>query len=75
MQALGKFLIVAGILLVLLGLGLYFGNGLSFIGRLPGDLRIERPGFKLYIPITTCILLSILLSAISFLISRLGQGE
>lgn len=75
MPALGKLLIAAGILLILLGLALHLGKSLSFIGRLPGDIRIERPGLKLYIPITSCLLFSLLLSAIAFLISRLGGGE
>jgi len=69
-QALGKWLIIVGALIVLLGLALYLGKSLSFLGRLPGDIRIERANFRLYIPITTCILLSLLLSAIAYLISR-----
>jgi uncharacterized protein HemY len=69
-QALGKWLIIAGGLIVLLGLAIYFGKSLSFLGRLPGDIRIERANFRLYIPITTCILLSLLLSAVAYLISR-----
>jgi hypothetical protein len=70
-QPLGKLLIVVGGALILLGLVLYFGKGLGFLGRLPGDLRIERPNVRVYLPITTCILLSLLLSLISYLISRL----
>jgi hypothetical protein len=70
-QPLGKLLIVVGGALILLGLVLYFGKGLGFLGRLPGDIRIERPNLRVYLPITTCILLSLLLSLISYLISRL----
>jgi hypothetical protein len=70
-QSLGKLLIVIGGVVILLGLILTFGKNLSFLGRLPGDIRIERPNLTIYIPITSCILLSILLSAISYLISRL----
>jgi hypothetical protein len=70
-QPLGKLLIIAGGALILLGLLLYFGKGLGFLGRLPGDIRIERPNVRVYLPITTCILLSLLLSLISYLISRL----
>ena len=70
-QAVGKWLILIGSLIVLLGLVIYFGRSLSFLGRLPGDIRIERENFRLYIPITTCILLSLLLSAVAYLISRL----
>jgi hypothetical protein len=69
-QALGKIIIIAGVTLVILGLALTFGRGNPVFGRLPGDIRIERPNFKLYIPLTSCILLSLLLSAIAYVISR-----
>ena len=70
-QPLGKLLMVVGGALILLGLVLYFGKGLGFLGRLPGDIRIERPNVRVYLPLTTCILLSLLLSLISYLISKL----
>jgi hypothetical protein len=70
-QPLGKLLIIVGASLILLGLIFYFGKGLGFLGRLPGDIRIERPNLRVYLPITTCILLSLLLSLILYLISRL----
>ena len=71
LQSLGKLLIVAGGMLVLVGLALYLGLNVSFFGRLPGDIRIERPNFVLFFPLTSCLLLSLLLSAVAFLISRL----
>jgi hypothetical protein len=40
------------------------------LGRLPGDLRIERPGFTFYFPITTCLLLSAVITLVSYLLSR-----
>ena len=69
-QALGKLVIVIGVTLVILGLVLTFGRGNWIPGRLPGDIRIERPNFRLYIPLTSCILLSLLLSAVAYLVSR-----
>ncbi len=61
----GKYIIVAGIIIVILGAAIYFfGDKLHWIGKLPGDIRIERENFKLYFPITTMILFSILLSII-----------
>ena len=61
----GKYIILAGFLLVVVGIVVYFfGNKLSFLGRLPGDIRIERENGSFYFPITTCILLSLLLSGI-----------
>ena len=67
-----KYLIITGLVLVLIGLIWYFlGDKLDWVGRLPGDIRIERPGLKVYIPITTMILASLLLSIIMYLIHRL----
>jgi len=65
---LGRTLVVLGLALVALGLALAFGP--SWLGRLPGDLRIERPGFAFYLPITTSILLSVLLSLLLWLFTR-----
>ncbi len=42
-----------------------------WIGRLPGDIRIERPGFSLYLPLGTCLLLSLVLSLLAWLVQRL----
>jgi len=61
----GKILILSGILIFFIGLLIYFFHDkFNWIGNLPGDLKIERPGFKLYIPFTTMILFSILISVI-----------
>ena len=65
----GRFLIVAGLILVAIGALLTFG-AMHWLGRLPGDIRIERPGMKLFIPITTSILLSILVSVVLYLVSK-----
>lgn len=73
-QSLGKLLLVAG--LVLAALGALFLVAERFpglrIGRLPGDLSIERGNFKLYFPLATSILLSIVVSALLWLFSRRG---
>lgn len=67
-----KYLIVTGLILVVAGLLWYFfGDKLGWVGRLPGDIRIERPGFRFYFPFTTMILGSLLLSLIMYLIRRL----
>jgi len=68
MPDLGRALVVLGLVLVALGLALSFGP--SWLGRLPGDLRIERPGFAFYLPITTSILVSLLLSLLLWLFTR-----
>ena len=68
--SLGKIMIIIGLLLVIAGGFLVYGGPVSFIGCLPGDLRFERFGVKFYFPLTTCILLSVILSGILLLISR-----
>jgi hypothetical protein len=67
----GRLLISAGILLVIVGLVIVLGDRLGIhLGRLPGDIRIEgrRGGF--YFPIVTCLLFSAVLSIIAWLFSR-----
>ena len=58
---------ILGLVLVVVGLLVQFFPGL---GRLPGDIRIERPGFSFYLPITTCLLASVVLSLVLHLLSR-----
>ena len=62
---------ILGVLLVVVGAALAFGPQLPLLGRLPGDLRIERPGLRVYFPITTCLLLSVVVSLIVSFFSRL----
>ncbi|HOJ14034.1 MAG TPA: DUF2905 domain-containing protein [Deltaproteobacteria bacterium] len=64
MREVGILLVVAGLAIAVFGLALAFGWGLGWIGRLPGDIVIERPTMRLYFPVTTCILASIVLSVI-----------
>jgi hypothetical protein len=70
-HSVGRFLLILGIVLAGAGLLLYTGRSPSFLGRLPGDIRIEREHLRLYVPITTSLLLSALLSAALCLLSRL----
>jgi hypothetical protein len=68
----GKILITIGVILVITGLILYFAGGrLTWLGRLPGDIRIERENFKLYFPLTTMIILSLLLTLILWIIRKI----
>lgn len=64
MPELGRLLVVMGAVIVLIGLALWSGFGAGWLGRLPGDIRIERNGSGFYFPIVTCIIVSILLSLI-----------
>jgi H+/Cl- antiporter ClcA len=71
LPALAKILIIAGLLLVAMGLVVWLAQGhLSWLGRLPGDIRMERPGMKFYFPITTMILASVLLTVLLWIIRR-----
>ena len=72
MEQIGKILIFTGIILVIAGLIIYFaGDKFSWLGHLPGDIRIVKENVKIYIPITTIILVSIVLSVVLYIISRL----
>ena len=72
MPPLGRLLIIAGVVLIVLGLIVSFHSFFSFLrlGRLPGDLSIKRENFSFYFPITTCVLLSIILSLILYLFRK-----
>jgi hypothetical protein len=74
LEQLGKILILSGIILVIAGLIVYFaGDKLGWLGHLPGDVRIEKENIKIYFPITTMIILSVLISLIIFIIRKLFQ--
>jgi hypothetical protein len=64
-------LIIAGLVLVAVGLAITFGGRLPLhLGRLPGDIRIEGKNSSFYFPLTTCILLSVLASVVMWLLRR-----
>jgi hypothetical protein len=66
----GTLVIVVGLAVVVLGV-LIWSGALSWFGRLPGDVRVERDGLRIYFPLTSMILVSIVLSLLSFLVRRL----
>ena len=67
----GKWIIIIGIFVVLAGVIIYFFHDkLGWIGRLPGDIRIEKDNFRFYFPITTMIIFSLLLTLIIQLIKK-----
>ena len=68
----GKWIIGAGVIIIVIGIVIYFFHDkLNWIGRLPGDIRIEKENFKFYFPITTMILLSLLGTIIIWVIRKL----
>ena len=71
MEHFGKILVSLGVLLIIVGLGLWLmADKLSWVGRLPGDIRVERPGFQFYVPLMTSLLLSIGLTLTFWLFNR-----
>jgi hypothetical protein len=66
----GKSVIVIGIVLIVMGVLMTIAGKIPGIGKLPGDIFIKKENFGFYFPFTTCILLSILISAIMYLIGR-----
>ena len=59
----GKYIIAFGILIVVAGVIIYFFHDkLNWIGKLPGDIRIEKENFRLYFPVTTMIIISVIIT-------------
>jgi hypothetical protein len=70
MRELGKFVAAIGVIITLVGLMMWGGLVPKWLGRLPGDIRIEREHSVFYFPIVTCIVLSILLSLLLSIFRR-----
>ena len=70
MRELGKFVVIIGIIMTLVGLVMWSGFAQKWLGRLPGDIRIEREHSAFYFPIVTCIILSIVLSLLLSIFRR-----
>jgi hypothetical protein len=66
----GKLLIIVGIVCILAGLLIVYLPKTNFLGKLPGDIRIEKENFKIYFPITTSIILSVMISLLIFLYNK-----
>jgi hypothetical protein len=68
----GKWIILAGILIIIVGVLIYFFHDkLNWLGKLPGDIRIEKENFRFYFPITTMIIVSIVLSILISILKKL----
>ena len=70
MGDLGRLLVVLGVLIVLTGLVLMLVGRVPWLGRLPGDISIQRGNWSFYLPLTTSILISVVLSVLLYLIGR-----
>lgn len=69
MDSLGKIIIILGVIIMIIGLIITFGDKIG-LGRLPGDIYMNRGNFKFYFPITTSIIISIILSIIARLLKK-----
>ncbi len=75
MSNLGKFLIAAGSILVILGLSfvIFSRFKIPFLGRLPGDIFIQKKNFTFYFPLATSVIISLILSLVLYLISKMQK--
>jgi hypothetical protein len=64
-------LVIAGLAIAAVGLFFVFGPAIPWLGRLPGDIRVEGEHTRVYFPITTCILVSVFLSLAAWLVQKL----
>jgi len=70
MSELGRFLVIVGVVIAVVGALLWSGIGKSWLGRLPGDIHYTRGNFSFYFPIVTCLLLSLLLTLVLWLFRK-----
>lgn len=69
---LGKQLIIIGLMVVAIGIVLYFfSDKLRWLGRLPGDIRVEKENVRFFFPVTTMLLVSLVISLLQYLFRKL----
>ncbi|BAU27022.1 hypothetical protein DFP93_104106 [Aneurinibacillus soli] len=68
MNPMAKLLIIGGVILIVIGLLWQVGGRFLNLGRLPGDIVVEKENFRFYFPVVTCIVLSVVLSLIMYVI-------
>jgi uncharacterized protein HemY len=70
MPGLGKALIVVGVVLIVVGLLFSFAGRIPWLGQLPGDIYIQRERYTFYFPLTTSVLISLVISLVLYLLRR-----
>jgi len=70
MGGLGRTLIFFGIVVVIVGILISLSDKLPWLGHLPGDIHIQRGRFSFYFPLTTCIVVSVVISLVAYLFRR-----
>lgn len=69
-RVIGKFILLAGLILVLVGAVFLLAGKIPWIGNLPGDIHVKRENVSFYFPLTTCILVSVILTLVLLFFSR-----
>jgi len=70
-QQTGKYLLIAGVIIVAAGILIYFFHDyFKWIGKLPGDFRIEKENFRFYFPLATMIILSLVITVLIIIFKR-----
>ena len=70
MPDLGRTLVVIGLVVVAIGLAIMLAGRVPWLGRLPGDIHVQRESWSFYFPLTTSILVSVVLSLLLYLFGR-----
>lgn len=71
-QQTGKYILIGGVIIVLVGLVIYFFHDyFKWVGHLPGDINIRRENFRLYFPLTTMIIISIVITLLINIFRRM----
>jgi hypothetical protein len=70
MAGLGKSLIIFGLIIIVFGIIITFAGKIPWLGRLPGDIQIKKENFTFYFPLATCILVSLIVSLLLWLLKR-----
>jgi hypothetical protein len=73
LEGVGRLLLLGGIILGVLGVILIFAPNLPFIGRLPGDIRIETDNVRIYLPLGTMLVVSLILTIVLNLLGGMGR--
>jgi len=73
MDAIGRALVIAGVVILVIGLALMFADKVPFVGRLPGDVTLRGDGWTVYAPIATSIVVSLVLTAALSLFAWLAR--
>jgi len=71
MHLTGRLLIITGVVIIIIGLVFTYFDKIPFLGKLPGDIDIKGKNYSIYIPIATSIIISIILSLIFYVISKI----